>query len=609
MVGLLRFEQDPDAPEGAGVFHFDAGEPMYAYEPELAAQVGRVKGALDAAPDARQALNAPGALPPGPVQPPPDINVANEAIARALADKAAQQAQPPAPAPPTAQEMAGQAREVMGQRAAADILRGTKQTYVPGSPGVDPNRMLAQGVMVPTTANETIESNGLPYSPEAARERLTASHMVQQATLADMELGQQQTANQLASQRAIAPRLEQEAARAQNEQNAIHAAYKVDRSRLQQDIDQYEKTAHVNPDRYFQDRGIFASLGLAIAQGLGAYSSAMTGAPNFAFEMTQRAIDRDIAAQRDEIESGRVSRRNSLAQMMDNYGFDMGQAEAATRLAMTKSAELQAQMFANEAKLPHYQTEAAKFLALTNQENVKNEQALQNASVGKHTRSIQNAFIQPKAATGGGYVEKPLTPEELAARAKLLPAGQGQDVQDLQPKDRLDMVTKYGAHKQDMASLRSTYDDLANAYGVKIDWKTGRLLDKDNNPVDPNESGIGGKNENIPGVGLNTGGLLSRQAANRAREARSKASAITGKVLSGASVSPQQAEFIQSYLLGDDDAAALRGLQRAVVDMTDVDRNVGASFPDEIRSEFERRNRGITRDNKRAPAPVKVSEY
>lgn len=602
MPGIVRFEQDPDAPEGAGVFHFDAGKPMYAYEPDLAAKAGAGSGGGPMYPMPPAAHEAEAAGAQGQAL----LTLANAQRDQALASRPPGPGAPPPAGPP---DMARAARQVMGDRAAEDILRGTKRTYVPGSPGVDPNRMRAQGVMVPTTANESFESNGLPYSPEAARERLTASHQVQQAQLNEMKLNEVQTQNQLASQQALAPRLQQEAAQAQEEQNRILGAYRTDRARLQQDLEEYEKKAHVNPDRFFQDRGVFATIGLAIAQGMGAYASTMTGAPNFAFEMTQKAIDRDVAAQRDEIEAGRVSRRNSVAQMMDNYGFDMGQAEAATRLAMTKSAEVQAQMFANESKLPHYQAEAAKFLALTNQENIKNEQALQNASVGKHTRSVNNAFVQPKAATGGGYVEKPLTPEEQLARSKLLPKEQGQDVAELQPKDRLDMVTKYGTHKQDMASLRSTYDDLADSYGVKIDWRTGALLDKEGKPVDPNESGLTGKNENIPGVGLNSGGLLNKQAANRAREARSKASAITGKVLSGASVSPQQAEFIQSYLLGDDDAAALRGLQRAVVDMNDVDRNTGASYPEEIRTEFDRRGRTINRENKSGPAPVKVSDY
>ncbi len=614
MAKLVDFEQDPVAPDGYGVFHFDAGDSQYAFEPDLAAQVSKTKGALDAAPDMRVAGPGGGEAPlPGPVAPPPPgIEVANQAIGQALANRAAEQAQPmpqAPPPPPSPQEMAGTARDVMGQRAAADIIRGTKRTYAPGSPGVDPNRMVDQGVMVPTTASETFESqNALPYSPEAARERLGASHMVQQATLADMELNRQQTENQLASQRALAPRLQQAAADAENNQNRVIGAYRVDRARLQQDLEKYEKTAHVNPSKYFQDRSVFATIGLAIAQGLGAYATTKTGAPNFAYEMTQKAIDRDIAAQRDEIEAGRASRRNSLAQMMDDYGFDLQQAEAATRLAMTKSAEVQAQMFASESKLPHYQTEAVKFLALTNQDNIKNEQALQAASIGKHTRSVNNAFVQPKAATGGGYVNKEYTPQEMAALAKNLPAGQGQDVADLEPKERLRITNEYGEQRQNFASLQSTYDDLAKSMGYRIDWKTKQLVGGDGKPVDPNESAIFGKNPNIPGIGYKDD-ILNRQGAKRVQEAQAKARAITGKYLSGASVSPQQDEMIQSYLIGDDDASALRGMTRALSDLDKVDRDVQARYPEQIRTEYERRARSVNREIKTGPAPVKVNAY
>jgi len=334
----------------------------------------------------------------------------------------------------------------------------------------------------------------------------------------------------------------------------------------------------------------------------------MTGAPNFAFEMVQKAIDRDIAAQRDQIEAGRVSRRNKLAQMMDNYGYDLPQSEAALRIAMNKSAENQAAMFANEAKLPQYQAEAAKYNALSRQEIIKNEQALQNASYGKFTRSQQEAFVQPKAATGGGYVEKELSPEELAARAKLLPKDQSQDVADLEPKDRLKLSEAYGEKKADFASLRASYDDLAGAYGYRIDWNRKELVDpQTGKPVTPEESALFGKNANIPGVG--SAPHLDRQGAHRVQESRAKAAAITGKALSGASVSPQQAEFIQSYLLGDDDAAALRGLQRAVADMGQVETDTEAAYPEETRQEYERRRRGINRENKQAPGTVKVNPY
>ena len=80
MAELIRFEQDPEAAPGAGVFHFDSGRSQYAYEPELAARVGKLKGALDAAPDQRVAGPGGGEMPLGPVRPAADdaIGAANE---------------------------------------------------------------------------------------------------------------------------------------------------------------------------------------------------------------------------------------------------------------------------------------------------------------------------------------------------------------------------------------------------------------------------------------------------------------------------------------------------------------------------------------------------
>lgn len=633
MAELVRFEQDPDAPEGAGVFHFDSGAKQYAYEPEMAAKAGKLKGAIDTAPDQRTAAN--DTPPPfkisgvagrlheqnqlaeqrqladfGGAPIPQDqaiIDRANSAVGSALAQNAAQQM--PAPPPPDMQQVAGQARDVMGQRAAEDIMRGTERHYVPGAPGVDPRKMIQQGVMVPHSASVVTEASGAPYDPEQAQARIGAASKVYESQLADMDLQRQQTENQLQSQRALAPKLQQAADTAQANYAKMQASYRVDRSRLQQELDQYDKTAHVNPDKFFEDRGLFATLGLAIAQGMGAYASTMTGAPNFAYQMVQSGIDRDIAAQRDQIESGRVSRRNKMAQMMDNYGYDLNQAEAATRIAMNKSVGNQAEMFANESKLPHYQVEAQKLTALTNQQILENEQKFQAASIGKQTRTENDQFMQPKAATGGGYVEKPLSPEGYAARSKLLPSEKvtpGQDWQELKPEQRVTAIQGYGGKKQEFADSRAALSDLADTYGLRVDWNKGEVLDKNGKPVNPDDFTLTGPQSDIPGVGRPS---LNIQGAHRTKEARSKAAAQTGKALSGASVSPQQAEYINSYLLGDDDAAAVRGLQRAVGGMNQIERDTDASYPDEARQEYARRSHGVNRDRKTAGAPVKVSDY
>ena len=45
----------------------------------------------------------------------------------------------------------------------------------------------------------------------------------------------------------------------------------------------------------------------AIAAGLGAYASAMTGTPNYALQILNDAIDRDLAVQKDNLERQRLS--------------------------------------------------------------------------------------------------------------------------------------------------------------------------------------------------------------------------------------------------------------------------------------------------------------
>lgn len=636
MAQLVHFEQDPEAPNGAGVFHFDSGASQYAYEPDLAAQISKTKGALDAAPDNRTADNSPVPFRPTgfagrlhdqgvttgqreladatgipTAHDQAILDGANRAVGTALAGSAMPPQQGPGPLaapPPSAAEMAGQARDVMGQRAAEDLIRGTKRTYSAGSPGVDPHKMIQQGVMVPHAASTVMEA-GAPYDPEQAKARIAAGAGVLDSQLSDIDLHRQQTQNQLASQRALAPQLQQAAAAAQANHDRMIASYRVDRSRLQQELDDYDKTAHVNPSKFFEDRGVFATIGMAIAQGLGAYASTMTGAPNFAYEMTQKAIDRDIAAQRDQIEAGRVGRRNKMAQMMDSYGFDLNQADAALRIAMNKSAELQATMYANEAKMPQYQAEAQKLVAMFGQDTLTREQAFQNASIGKRTSTVSDQFIQPKAATGPGYIEKPLTAEEQLERSKLLPKEQitpGQDWVELKPEQRVSAIQGYGAKKQEFADSRAALSDLADAYGLKVDWSRGEVIGKDGKPVNPDAFTLTGSAEDIPGVGRPS---LNIQGSHRVREARSKVQAITGKALSGASVSPEQNQQIQSYALGDDDAAAVRGLQRAVSGMNDVERQTDATFPDEARQEYDRRAHGVNRTRKSAAAPVKVSDY
>ena len=560
-------------------------------------------------------------MPLGPVRPAADdaIGAANAAVAGAVAQgvtpppappaSIAREAPPPPAPPPSMADVAGAARDVVGQRAADDLLRGTKRVFVPGSPGVDPHRMRAQGVAVPTTSN-TVTEAGAPYDPEQARERIGAAKQVRDADLAGMELQAQQTANQLASQRALAPKLEQEAAIAQESFQRMQAAYKVDRSRLQRELDDYEKRAHVEPDRFFRDRGLFATIGMAIAQGMGAYASAMTGAPNFAYEMVQKAIDRDIAAQRDEIEAGRVSRRNKLAFMMDSYGYDLPQAEAAMRIAMNKSADNQAQMFAAESKLPQYAVEAQKYNAMTQQELIKQEQALYNASIGKQTRTQSEAFVQPKAATGGGYVERELTPEEMKGRLALLPKDSNVDFGELSHDKQADLVKEYGIKRQLTANVKTAADEVAATYyskkdgkPLRIDWKRGALVDSSGAIVTEDEVDVPGDSA----VGVDTDSVANRNRVKAARDARNRFANASAFEVFGAAT-PDQIESLKPSLFGTDERGAYRGLLNSVKKTTENERLLETAFPSEVTQANRSRDVQTMRERK-GTTPVKVNPY
>jgi len=618
MAKLLNFEQDPDARDGAGMFHFDSGVSRYGYDPELASQAAQLKERLDAAPDERLASNAPrpgganwkdlskptesrmdygdgrGAITLGEAFSPPPTPVASPAGPPANT--------PPQGPPPGVADVADAARESVAASAAARLMQGGRM--VPGSPGFDPQKARETGSYVPDKQSIKTEF-GAPYDLEQAQARIGADQNVANARMRQVELQAQQEENALNQARAAAPVLAREAATQQDAMARMQAGYRAQRAALQRELDDYDKNAKVDPGRYMRDPTGLGTIGMAIAQAMGAWASVQSGAPNFAMEIVQRNIDRDIAAQRDEIQNGRISRNNKLGRFMEDFGYDVSQAEAALRIAQNKAVQNQVQLYQLETKTPQTKAAGDVMLAELQRDTLKREQELYNASIGKREVTGSEQFMQPQAATGPRYVED--TPQQQAGLLGLLPKGAGSDVADLEPKERLKLVQSYGEKKADFASLRASYDDLANAYGLKVDWAKGEVTDKNGNPVDASESAFLGKNENIPGVGW--GPNVQFQAAERAKEARAKASAITGKALSGASVSPQQAEFIQSYLLGDSDAGAIRGLQRAVIDMNTVERDTEAAFDPATRAEYDKRARGTLTERKRAAAPVKVGDY
>ena len=167
--------------------------------------------------------------------------------------------------------------------------------------------------------------------------------------------------------------------------------------------------AKVNPEQFWEDKG--GGLGrvmAAIAVGLGQYSASRVGGPNAALGIINSAIDRNIAAQRDNIENQKagLQAKNSLyAQNLAAFG-DKESALLATKMNYLEQAKAFADQQAalNEGSL---RAGAAneKFQAAT--DNQIGDLRLKLAQLG-HTREAfsTSRHYSPGGMVGGGAPAK-----------------------------------------------------------------------------------------------------------------------------------------------------------------------------------------------------------
>jgi hypothetical protein len=133
------------------------------------------------------------------------------------------------------------------------------------------------------------------------------------------------------------------------------------------------KSAEVDPDRLFKKKGTGSKILAALAAGLGAYASAMTGTKNFALDIINSAIDDDIDAQKTEIaqKAGAITEQRNLLNDLIRKGMSDTEAEKAARVIMIERVELQL-----KERLEKISGSAAKQQGQLLQEQLNNEKQL-----------------------------------------------------------------------------------------------------------------------------------------------------------------------------------------------------------------------------------------
>jgi hypothetical protein len=173
---------------------------------------------------------------------------------------------------------------------------------------------------------------------------------------------------------------------------AAHTDYKNQLDTAMKDVDQYK----IDPQRLFGG-STWRTIGAAIAAGIGAYASTITGQPNFALSIIDKAIDRDVDAQKEELlkKKGKVGEvRNAYQDNLQRFK-DEDVARAATK---AQQRELVAQKYQeNLAKMgvTPDMIEADKNVLSLKQSAAQEKMNLE-ALMAKKVENISSTTLAPK---------------------------------------------------------------------------------------------------------------------------------------------------------------------------------------------------------------------
>lgn len=452
MAKLIDFEQDDDKPFGVGRFKLDDGSDYYLDDPERArsflSEVTQQSNDLatgGTAPPSRQTdyQNAVRGL-AGEKPLPSYGGIDRKAIdpmRRAVAgpggteDDSSLSSQPEpektssdasddnmSRMPDDDEDAAGagaaarpsdeQLREQQAAQRAADaalIVQRSQRT----PRGVDPLRMQREGVPVDKSITR---KGGVPIEVynQQAQDRATAYGYTNQVLAQNQQT--EQAAKLLEHEQLLGQALQQKQL---NDKQALdlqrkQTKYEQDRAWLDQQVDGYYDKSKPDPDRLFKERGTFGNLAQALAQFMGAYASIVSGSPNFASQILDKKIERDIDAQMEDFRRGKMKLDGQLQRMAER-GMTLEQMKAALRLQQEKVVEKEAKAAAladgSRESMAAYQA----LMAQRQETFVREENKFRTEALGETTTNAE--VVQPKAAQAATPLDRL---RQTAEAAKLL---------------------------------------------------------------------------------------------------------------------------------------------------------------------------------------------
>jgi len=313
----------------------------------------------------------------------------------------------PKPAAPEFAAPASDTRQDQSQPMQLQMPAMAKPTYVPG--GWTPHSRT--GKFEPSGDTRGVVESG--FENEKQANETATSVQAQAANDVYGALNDQQVGIEMAE----AERLRRESDRQQVGRDAV--------GRLQDLTREVNDASNIDPGRLWNDKGTLAKVVGAIGVALGGFVAARTGGPNTAMEAIDRAIDRDIDAQKARLSAARgklSEQRGIIGAMREQFG-DERTADAAARhiyldnagmqvrkiIAGSQSKEIQARgqaMLADiDKRLGLYRTQVEKEAQGQLTERYRPGGYVGGAASGSAS-TVDSKLYVPTGGDGKGYVAR-----------------------------------------------------------------------------------------------------------------------------------------------------------------------------------------------------------
>jgi len=390
-------------------------------------------------------------------------------------------------------------------------------------------------------------------------------------------------------------------------QREIDAEVQRSRAKLAQLHQAYEEH-QVDPNRLFRDNPI-AGIGAAIATALGAYGAALAGTQNFAQQIIDNAIARDIDAQKSERDKLGTAADNALTRLEGYFG-DRRQAEVALEQLQRGAAEKQRAAMIARTNVPDLQAKYQAFLMEQQKAKLERDRQFELASRDVELQRTERRQFQPyQAARAGGVSVRPYTDEErrkMLLETQHFLEGMGVTLSPEQ-KAKLQLEEAKAGTRQTVAGEKHTReqtDTLRKELAATADAETALRDYADAMGMKQRPDGTweapGG---DIPATGATSAApeITLSPEGRRVKYARERAARYLVRAVSGATARADEVEAETRGLQGVWDRDAVQGFQAAWETLNAKRNALREGAGPEVVSELEQRTQGVAkRDIQRA---------